>query len=85
MRRSSGIPRIASARAKTEARDKLGQLRRAADDGLPVITRDCGSDGSSEVAGEDGRCGGSGWGDVFRSEESVGSALGDQVCSADVE
>ena len=36
----NGTPRTVSARTKTEARYKLDQLRRAADDGLPVITRD---------------------------------------------
>jgi len=36
----NGKPRTVSARTKTEARYKLDQLRRAADDGLPVITRD---------------------------------------------
>ncbi len=42
MRRISvnGKPRTVSARNKSEARYKLDQLRRAADDGLPVITRD---------------------------------------------
>lgn len=36
----NGKPRTVSARTKTEARYKLDKLRRAADDGLPVITRD---------------------------------------------
>lgn len=36
----NGKPRTVSASTKTEARYKLDQLRRAADDGLPVITRD---------------------------------------------
>ena len=36
----NGKPRTVSTRTKTEARYKLDQLRRAADDGIPVITRD---------------------------------------------